>query len=202
MSEEPVVFIVDDDAAFSESLCALVSSMGLKTQSFPSPDEYLEQFNPQSPGVLLLDVRMPKMSGLALQEQLAAMPISPAIIILTGHAEVSTVLRAMRHGAVDFLEKTISETELYDAIQRGIAQDAENRSEYDKQRELTARFAQLNAPEKKVLNHVLHGVSNKRIASHLGISRRTVEDRRARLMQKLRTDTLADLVRLAVEAGF
>jgi FixJ family two-component response regulator len=162
----------------------------------------LEQFNPESPGVLLLDVRMPKMSGLALQEQLAAMPISPAIIILTGYAEVPTALRAMRHGAVDFLQKTISEPELYDAIQRGIAQDTEHRTEYGKRRELTARFAQLNAPEKKVLDHVLHGVSNKRIASHLGISRRTVEDRRARLMQKLRADSLADLVRLAVEAGF
>lgn len=202
MSDEPVVYIVDDDVAFSESLSVLVSSMGLKTKCFLSPVEYLDQFNPEAPGVLLLDVRMPKMSGLVLQEKLAAMPICPSIIILTGHAEIPTALRAMRQGAVDFLQKTFSESELYDAIQRGLAQDAKNRAEYRKQQDLTARFSQLNEPEKEVLQHVLHGVANKRIASLLGISRRTVEDRRARLMQKLEVDSLADLVRLAVEAGF
>lgn len=201
MSNEPIVFIVDDDAAFGESLSVLVESMGLKTKSFLSPIEYLEQFDPDVPGVLLLDVRMPSMSGLVLQEKLNAMPICPAIIILTGHAEIPTALRAMRQGAVDFLQKTVSESELYDAIQRALVRDASNRAQHQKRCELNRLFSQLNQPEKQVLEHVLRGIPNKRIASLLGISRRTVEDRRARLMQKLGVESLADLVRLAVEAS-
>lgn len=202
MADEPTVFIVDDDTAFRESLCALVSSMGLKTEAFASPGEYLEQFDPDAPGVLLLDVRMPQMSGLTLQEKLAALPISPAIIILTGHAEVPTALRAMKQGAVDFLQKTFDESELYEAIQRALAKDAAARVKHREEKKLAERFRQLNEPEKQVLEHVLKGIPNKQIASSLGISRRTVEDRRARLMQKLGVDSLADLVRLALLAGF
>ncbi len=202
MSDEPTVFIVDDDVAFSESLSVLVSSMGLKAKNYLSPIEYLEQFDPNAPGVLLLDVRMPSMSGLVLQERLNAMPICPSVVILTGHAEIPTALRAMRQGAVDFLQKTASESELYDAIQRGIARDAANRARYQRKLELDQLFSQLNPPEKEVLHHVLQGVPNKRIASLLGVSRRTVEDRRARLMQKLGVESLADLVRISLEAGF
>lgn len=201
MSDGSTVFIVDDDVAFCESLGVLVSSMGLKAKAFLSPTEYLEQFDPDAPGVLLLDVRMPTMSGLVLQEKLNAMPICPAIVILTGHAEIPIALRAMRQGAVDFLQKTASESELYDAIQRGIERDAANRAQYQRTLELDRIFSELSPAEKEVLEHVLHGVPNKRIASILGVSRRTVEDRRARLMQKLNVESLADLVRLSVEAG-
>lgn len=141
------------------------------------------------------------MSGLVLQEKLNAMPICPAIVILTGHAEIPIALRAMRQGAVDFLQKTASESELYDAIQRGIERDAANRAQYQRTLELDRIFSELSPAEKEVLEHVLHGVPNKRIASILGVSRRTVEDRRARLMQKLNVESLADLVRLSVEAG-
>jgi FixJ family two-component response regulator len=202
MSNEPVAFIVDDDVAFSESLSMLVSSMGVTTQAFASPIEYLAQFDPDAPGVLLLDVRMPMMSGLVLQQKLNAMPICPSIVFLTGYAEFPIALRAMQQGAVDFLQKTASESELYDAIQRGIAQDAAKRAKYRKKCELTKLFSQLNGPEKEVLEHVLRGVPNKQIASLLGVSRRTVEDRRARVMQKLDVESLAGLVRLAVEANF
>lgn len=202
MSDEPIVFIVDDDVAFSESLSILVSSMGLKTKAFLSPTEYLDRFDPDAAGVLLLDVRMPMMSGLVLQEKLNAMPICPAIVILTGHAEIPTALRAMRQGAIDFLQKTASESELYDAIQRGIAKDADNRAKYRRQLELADAFSRLNEAEKDVLKCVLQGIPNKRIATLLGVSRRTVEDRRARLMQKLQVESLADLVRMSVEAGF
>lgn len=202
MTNEPVAFIVDDDAAFSESLSGLLSSLGVKARIFLSPVDYLEQFDPDVPGVLLLDVRMPVMSGLVLQERLNALPICPAIVFLTGHAEVSTALRAMQQGAVGFLQKNASESELYEAIQRGIACDAAKRAEYRKKCELSRRFSQLNEAEKDVLKHVLRGVPNKQIASLLGISRRTVEDRRARLMQKLGAESLAGLVRLSVEANF
>jgi two-component system response regulator FixJ len=201
MNDEPTVFIVDDDPAFLESLSVLIGSMGLQTRTFSSPDEYLQQFDPNAPGCLVLDVRMPKISGLALQERLAQLPLRPPIIIMTGHAEVPTALRAMRQGAVDFLQKTFSEEELYDAIQRALAQDSENRTAYSRRDALNARFALLSTAEMQVLQQVLMGEANKRIATKLGISRRTVEDRRARLMHKLEVETLADLVRLAVEAG-
>jgi FixJ family two-component response regulator len=201
MNADPMIFIVDDDPGFSESLSVLITSMGLKTKCFSSPDEYLSQFDPTIPGILILDVRMPKTSGLALQEQLSKLPYCPPIIIMTGHAEVPTALRAMRQGAVDFLQKTFSEDELYDAIQRALAQDAKNRKMFERQQDVAARISQLTAAEKDVLEHVLKGTPNKTIASALGISRRTVEDRRARLMQKLEVESVADLVRLAVEAG-
>lgn len=201
MSAEPTVFIVDDDAAFAESLSVLVSSMNLRTKLFMSADDYLAQFDPEAPGCLILDVRMPKMSGLTVQEKLSQLPLCPSIIIMTGYAEVPTALRAMRQGAVDFLQKTFSEEELCDAIQRAIALDAENRAAYDRRMKVAALFAQLSTAEKQVLEQVLQGEPNKRIASALGVSRRTVEDRRARLMQKLNVDSLADLVRIAIEAG-
>jgi FixJ family two-component response regulator len=201
MNDEPTVFIVDDDLAFLESLSVLIGSMGLKTRTFSSPDEYLQQFDPTAPGCLVLDVRMPKISGLGLQERLAQLPLRPPIIIMTGHAEVPTALRAMRQGAVDFLQKTFSEAELYEAIQRALAQDVEFRTAHARRDSLNVRFSQLSAAEMLVLQQVLMGEANKRIAAKLGISRRTVEDRRARLMQKLEVETLADLVRLAVEAG-
>jgi FixJ family two-component response regulator len=201
VSADPTVFIVDDDAAFSESLSVLISSMGWKTKAFASPEAYLSQFDAEEPGCLILDVRMPTMSGLALQEKLAAMPLCPTIIIMTGHAEVPTALRAMRQGAIDFLQKTFNEDELFEAVQRAIAADAAQRALHRQQTDVHALFAQLTDAERDVLNQVLQGVPNKRIATTLGISRRTVEDRRARLMQKLHVDTLADLVRLSVEAG-
>ncbi len=201
MSVEPFVFIVDDDAAFAESLSTLITSMGARTKTFTSADAYLEQFDPEVPGCLILDVRMQRTSGLVLQEQLSKLPLSPAVIIMTGHAEVPTALRAMRMGAVDFLQKTFTEAELYEAVQRALLQDAENRNEYYHKEAIDRRFAQLTPPERSVLSQVLQGEANKSIAASLGVSRRTVEDRRARIMQKLAVESLADLVRVAMEAG-
>ena len=201
MNDQPTVFIVDDDPAFAESLAILVSSMNLKAELFSSADEFLQQFDPDAPGCLILDVRMPQMSGLALQETLNKLPLCPAIIVMTGYAEVPTALRAMRQGAVDFLQKTFSESELCDAIQRAIAQDKATRVSFQRRSKVDALFSQLSPAERQVLEYVLRGEPNKRIASALGISRRTVEDRRARVMQKLEVESLADLVRLAIEAG-
>jgi FixJ family two-component response regulator len=201
MSVESTVFIVDDDPAFAESLSTLITSMGARTKTFTSADAYLEQFDPQVPGCLILDVRMQRTSGLILQEQLSKLPLSPAIIIMTGHAEVPTALRAMRMGAVDFLQKTFTETELYEAVQRALIQDARARHEYYRREAIERRFAQLTPPERSVLNQVLQGEANKSIAVNLGVSRRTVEDRRARIMQKLEVESLADLVRVSMEAG-
>lgn len=201
MSMEPTVFIVDDDPAFRESLAILILSMGLKSKTYESGDEFLRSFDESRPGCVILDVRMPKLSGLALQEKLAKFPLCPPIIILTGHAEVPTALRALKQGAVEFLQKTFSETELREAIQRAIALDVEHRQEHLKRESLQERLALLSRPEREVLDLVLAGYPNKRVASALGVSQRAVEDRRARVMQKLDVKTLPDLVRFAIEAG-
>ncbi len=144
---------------------------------------------------------MPNASGLAMQERLSKEPLCPPIIVLTGHADVATAIRALRQGAVEFLQKTLSESELREAIQKAIARDAENRRQYAKKSEVLALLALLTPPERQVLDLVLAGLPNKTIASKLGVSRRAVEDRRARLMQKLAVDSLPELVRLATDAG-
>jgi two-component system, LuxR family, response regulator FixJ len=201
MAAEPTVFIVDDDAAFAESLAALIETMGARSKIFGSAEEFLDQFDPHIAGCLILDVRMQRVSGLTLLEDLASRPLSPPVVIMTGHAEVPTAIRAMRLGAVDFLQKTYSEAELYEALQRALVQDARNRRAYDRREAIERRFSQLTPPERSVLQQVLRGEANKSIAANLGVSRRTVEDRRARIMQKLEVETLADLVRVSLEAG-
>lgn len=201
MSATSTVVIVDDDFACADALAALVAAMGHRTQVFPGVEEFLSNFDPALPGCLLLDVRMPLTGGLALQEHLAGLPLAPPVVMMTGHAEVATALRAMRQGAVAFLEKPCGEAQLYEAIQQALARDAKNRAEYARQASLAARFARLKSPEVQVLKLVLQGLPNKSIAAALGISRRTVEDRRAKVMQKLQVESLADLVRVAMAGG-
>lgn len=201
MSTEPLVFIVDDDAAFRESLSVLILSMGLRSKTYASGEEFLRCFDETQPGCLILDVRMPQISGLALQEKLSKFPLCPPIIVLTGHAEVPTALRAIKQGAVEFLQKTFTESELREAVQRAISLDTERRQSHLRRSALLERFGLLSKPERQVLDLVLAGYPNKRIASALEVSQRAVEDRRARVMQKLNVDTLPDLVRLAIEAG-
>jgi len=202
MKLKPVVIIVDDNPEFAESLAVLLESAGIATRCYSSADEFLHQFNANQPGCLILDVRMPRMSGLALQARLSQLAYPPPIIIMTGHAEVPTALRAMRQGAVDFLQKTFTEDELFDAIHRALDADAAGRAAFERQAELESRFALLSAAERDVLHQVLRGAPNKAIATALRISRRTVEDRRAYVMQKLGVESVADLVRVALEAGF
>jgi len=201
MNEEATVFIVDDDPAFRESLGVLILSMGLKSKTFSSGDEFLASFDERQPGCIVLDVRMPHQSGLAVQERLAKYSLCPPIIILTGHAEVPIALRALKQGAVEFLQKTFSEGELRDAIQRAILLDADRRAAHCLAEERSRKLALLSQPEREVLELVLAGYPNKRIASSLGVSQRAVEDRRARIMKKLEAETLPDLVRFAIDAG-
>ena len=201
MNAESTVFIVDDDPAYLESISVLIKSMGVPIRTFSSAEAYLREFDPNLPGCLILDVRMPVTGGLALQESMNQLPICPPVIVMTGHAEVPTAMRAMRMGAVDFLQKTFSEAELYDAIERAFAKDVVNRKRHTRQADLARQFAQLNAAEHDVLQMVLRGETNKRIAATLDISRRGVEDRRARIMSKLGIENVADLIRMAVEAG-
>jgi FixJ family two-component response regulator len=202
MTMHSVVFIVDDNREFAESLSALIGSTGLHTQCFNSAAEFLQQYDPKQPGCLILDVRMPNTSGLALQAHLSKLPYHPPVVIMTGHAEVPTALRAMRQGAIDFLQKTFTEEELFDAVYRALDADCKNRATFERHAQLTSRFSRLTVPERDVLAHVLRGTANKAIAADLKISRRTVEDRRARLMHKLEVESVAELVRMAIEAGF
>ena len=201
MNVEPTVFIVDDDAAFAESLSALVSSLGLKTDVYSSAEDFMSHFNPDAPGCLILDVRMPIVGGLALQQRLTELPLCPAIIVMTGHAEVPAAVRAMRQGAVEYLPKTCAKAELVEAIRRAIAQDKEDRAKYIYLESIRARFNLLTPAENQVLQLVLKGTANKTMASTLDISRRTVEVSRAKIMQKLGVETVAELVRLAIEVG-
>jgi FixJ family two-component response regulator len=201
MNSEPTVFIVDDDAAFRESLSVLILSLGYPSETFASGDEFLAAFDENRPGCILLDVRMPDQSGLAVQEKLSAFSLCPPVIILTGHAEVPVALRALRQGAVEFLQKTFTEGELREAIGRALDIDAENRSAHRRRCELAEKLALLAPPERDVLELVLAGHPNKKIASVLNISQRAVEDRRARVMKKVEVDSLPELVRFAIEAG-
>lgn len=201
MTQDPTVFIVDDNPAFLESLSALISSMGMKTRCFQSADEYLRAFEPEAPGCLIVDVRMPGLSGLDLQERLGREPISPPIIVLTGHAEIPAALRAIRQGAVEFLQKTFTEADLWDALQRAMAKDAADRLAHANRSAKKALLNQLTQGEMEVLQLILAGRSNKSVASALALSLRAVEDRRARVMQKLGVDSLPELVRLSLELG-
>lgn len=201
MSHEPTVTIVDDDSAFRESLSLLILSMGLESRTYGDYQTFLDEFDQHRAGCILLDVRMPNMSGLALQERLKQYPLCPPIIMLTGHAEVPIALKAFRQGALDFLQKSFEEFELRDAIQKAIALDAERRAVERHREALSSRLALLSQAERRVLDLVVEGHPNKKIAATLEVSRRAVEDRRARLMQKLRVENLPELVKFAVCAG-
>ena len=201
MSTEPTVFIVDDDSAFRESLAVLMLSMGLRSKTYGSAEEFLSTFDETRPGCILLDVRMPQQSGLALQEQLTKFPLCPPIVILTGHAEVPVALRALKQGAVEFLQKKFTEGELREAVQRAILLDGERRRAHARHVEVAKRLKSLSPAELEVLEMVLAGHPNKRIATRLDISQRAVEDRRSRVMKKVEANSIPELVRFAIEAG-
>jgi two-component system, LuxR family, response regulator FixJ len=201
MNLEPLITIVDDDDAFRSSLALLVNSFGFRVATFSSANEFLAAYDPQVPGCVIIDVRMPEVNGLSLQQNLAMRSLQPAIIIMTAYAEVPVAVRAMHQGAVDFLQKTCPDTELLDAIRRALERDQTNRADHAKLVSVQERLALLSAPEREVLNLVLQGKANKNIAAKLGVSPRTVEDRRARIMHKLKVESVPELVSLAILAG-
>jgi two-component system, LuxR family, response regulator FixJ len=202
MAAEPLISIIDDDDAFRSSLELLISSFGYRVASYSSAQAFLDAYDPQAPGCVIIDVRMPETSGLALQQNLAMRSLKPAIIVMTAYAEVPVAVRAMHQGAVDFLQKTCPETELQDAIRRALESDRTNRAEYARQISVQERLSLLSPPEKEVLRLVLQGKANKNIAAKLGISARTVEDRRARIMHKLQVESVPELVSFAIQGGF
>jgi FixJ family two-component response regulator len=198
MPSEPTVFIVDDDAEVRAALKLLMQSVGLQVETFASAQEYLDRFDPERPGCLVLDIRMPGISGLELQERLSAEPLHPPIVMITGHGDVPMAVRAVQAGASDFIEKPFRDQVLLDSVHRAITQDAEGRGEASRIADIEKRLARLTPREREVLELVMAGDRNKVIASRLGVSQSTVEAHRAKVMEKMEAKTLSDLMRMAL----
>ncbi len=192
------VFIVDDDPAVRQGLAMLVKSMQLQAECFASAQEYLQVSDPDRPGCLLIDVRMPGMSGLELLDRLAARGVHLPAIMISAYGDVPMVVRAMKSGATDFLEKPCRDHELWEAIQSALQRDAENRRRKNQRVLVGERLERLTPGEQEVLEMLVEGGSNKAIAAKLGLSVRTIEVRRAKIMRKMEADSLAELVRLAL----
>jgi two-component system, LuxR family, response regulator FixJ len=197
-AEQPTVYIVDDDDDFRDSLSILCESVGLRVESFASAREFLEGASPERPGCLVLDIRMPGMSGLELQRELGERGASWPILFMTGHGDVPMAVTALKAGAFDFLTKPFSHQDLLDRIHSAMRVAEEERSRDLRREELTERFASLTPREREVMEHVVQGLANKVVANRLGISQRTVEIHRAQVMEKMAAESLADLVRMAV----
>jgi RNA polymerase sigma factor (sigma-70 family) len=195
------VFIVDDDPSHRDSLRFLLESVGLAVRSFSSARDFLDCADPETPGCLLLDVRMPGMSGLDLQKELANAKISLPIIFITGHGTVPMSVRAIKAGAVDFLQKPYDEQDLFNAIHQAIEQDRQKRMEREKLRETHELIHSLSPREHQVFTLLVSGMLNKQIAYRLGITEGTVKVHRGRIMEKMKADSLADLVRHAEKLG-
>ena len=195
---EPRVYIVDDDEAVRESLALLLESMDQNCQSYNSAVDFLDAFDSDMAGCLVLDIRMPGMNGLELQKQLNLQGSILPIIFVTGHGDVPMAVEAMQHGAEDFIQKPYREQDLLDKINMAIVLDESNRQALEHRHKIIDRLSNLTPREKEVMEMMVNGKANKVIAIDLGISQRTVEIHRARVMEKMDTNSLAHLVKMAV----
>jgi two-component system, LuxR family, response regulator FixJ len=196
----PVISVVDDDVAARSSLRMLLRSLGLAATAYESAAAFLAGYDPEQPGCLLLDIRMPGMSGLELQQELNQRATLSPIIFITGHGDVAMAVEAMQRGAFDFLQKPFRDQELLERVQRAIAKDRSIRQQLRGEKALRLRLESLTAREHDVLDLVTGGSPNKVIAYKLGISQRTVEIHRARIMEKMSADSLAHLVHMTLGA--
>jgi FixJ family two-component response regulator len=199
--ERAVVFVIDDDASMRSALENLVSSVGLDARSFASAQEFLSAPRSDLPACLVLDVRLPGISGLALQEELTRSGIPLPIVFITGHGDVPMTVRAMKAGAVEFLTKPFDEQALLDAIHAAIERDRKRRSNAAAAAGLRARYDTLTERERQVMRLVAAGRANKQVAAELGVSVVTVKVHRAQVMHKLGAQSIADLVRIADQIG-
>ena len=201
-SEQPaLVFVVDDDASMRRSLETLLRSVGLEVRLFPSADVFMRAERPDAPGCLVLDVRLPGMSGLAFQEQLAKAGVALPIIFLTGHGDVPMTVRAMKAGAAEFLTKPFDDQVLLDAIHAAIERDRTRRHDRASVADLEGRYRTLTQREREVMALVVAGRANKQIAADLGLSLVTVKVHRGQVMRKMLARSVAELVRLADRLG-
>ncbi len=197
----PLVVIVDDDPAVRESLDSLIRSVGLATRLFGAPAELLQGALPDVPGCMILDVRLPGISGLDFQDQLARQGIALPVVFMTGHGDIPMTVRAMKAGAVDFLSKPFRDQEMLDAVTAAIERDRQRRSATAALDDQRSAYATLTAREREVMTHVVAGLMNKQVAGVLGLSEITVKIHRGNVMRKMGVRTLADLVRTAEALG-
>jgi FixJ family two-component response regulator len=193
------VFVVDDDEAVRNSLRFLLKSVGLTTVTQPSAREFLDSYRQSQPGCLVLDVRMPGMSGLELQQQLNLRGATIPVIFITGHGDIPMAVEAMQHGAFDFLQKPFRDQDLIDRIQRALERDARSRTALAQHTRIRERMDSLTPREREVLALMIRGKPNKVMAAELGVSQRTVEIHRARVMEKSGAASLAQLVRMIMD---
>ena len=196
MNDQVSVFIVADDQEVRHALQLLMESVGLQVECFESAQSYLDQFNPDKPGCLVLDVRMPGMGGLDLQARLAEERLCPPIIIVTGHGDVPMAVRAVQAGAMNFIEKPFNDQALLDSVYRAIEKDAQQRGHVSRLAEIESRFEKLTPRERDVLEQIVVGKRNKLIAADLGVSQSTVEAHRAKVMEKMEAGSLSELMRM------
>lgn len=194
-STSPLVHLVDDDAAVRESLALLVGTVGLRVAPWPDPQSFLAGFDREAIGAIVLDVRMPGLSGLAVLERLLAEGADQPVIMLTGHGTVEMCRRAFKAGAAEFLEKPVDDQALLDALQHAVRTHARRRQRQRADREARDRFGRLSEREREVLGLIVAGLTNKEVGRALGLSPRTVETHRAHLFGKLEVESLAQLVR-------
>ncbi|WP_437319761.1 response regulator transcription factor [Sorangium sp. So ce385] len=192
----PTVFVVDDDPSVLRALERLLRSAGYAVEGYASPEAFLERAPSERPGCVVVDLRMPGLGGLELQDELARRGCPLPVVFLTGHGDVSSSVRAMKAGAVDFLAKPCDDTDLLAAVERAIARDAEARAARGAQQALRTRFEALTPREREVCLRVAQGLLNKQIADELGAAEKTIKVHRGRVMEKLGVETVAELVRL------
>jgi FixJ family two-component response regulator len=201
MSDGPIVYVVDDDPSFRKAVSRLLRTAGLEVETLASAQEFLDHPMVDRPSCLVLDVRMPGPSGIALQAALREARRDLPIVFMTGHGDVSTSVRAMKGGAVDFLEKPFRAAELLACVQRGLARSRQSRVERAERTTVERRFATLTPREQDVLRLVVTGLLNKQIAGELGIAEKTVKIHRGQVMQKMEAGSVAELVPMAQKLG-
>ncbi|MGD2132012.1 MAG: response regulator FixJ [Maricaulaceae bacterium] len=201
MSAPPTVYVLDDDDAVRDSLSALLESCGYPVRAYAAGESFLSDLDENWAGCVVLDVRMPGLSGLELQERLAAMNVPLPVIIVTGHGDLPMAVRAMKAGAVDFIEKPYDEDVLLESVREALSRGAKQQADAASAEALKANLARLTPREQQVLEQVALGHPNKVVAYNLGISPRTVEIHRARVVEKLQARNLSHLVRMAIAAG-
>lgn len=197
----PLIYIVDEDGALRDSLQWLLESVGLRARAFTDLDAFLVAHQPEQPGCLLLDIRMPGRGDLSAQQFLSERKIDLPVIVITGHGDVPTAVAAMKQGAMDFIEKPFNDQLLLDCVHNAIAEDRMRRRVRAWRQNLRRRFDTLTPREQDVLDQIAQGLSNREIAEVLNLSRKTVEVHRAKVMQKMQADTLSELIQMAMALG-